>query len=321
MKRGGRFANWSVVVYTDKASIEVLQTAFPFETYPMLVLCIVDWPAFTDSNGLPSPEMLRCLRFQSAELFPTQICCIRDADTVFQSTLFACYSKPEEITEFSKALEQWEATFVDTWLGTELIQRPIVIGSDIAYSKDWHSNFPAPVPWRTPPFYSAFHRISMFNTANSIKDVIRSPLGMFAGFVNFASDKSSFPDLWTQCVRYLGERYTMVRGGFENEYKRIISNKHSQGISGGIVGKDEKILIFVIARLYFDRCFFFPIQYNAENGDKIRPGGYIAQAFTKNEHYNHYPGYYISLLEQQNRKVQYHVVPPIKVCGRLSGML
>ena len=316
IKPTGRFKNWSVVVYTDKASVEALQVAFPFETYSMLVLCIVDWPAFTDSEGLPSPEMLRCLRFQSVELFPTQICCIRDADTLFQTALNLCYGGPKQISEFSKALEQWEKEFVDTWLKNVLIQKPIVIGMDLNYYKPWHSNFPAPVPWRIEAYSM---NLSNRNSREIVNQSISSPYGMFAGFVNFGANKSTFQDLWSHCIRYLGERYSMVRGGFENEYKRIISNKHSQRVSGGIVGKDEKILIFCIARIYFDQCFFFPIQYNSENsGGFFKPGGYIAKAFTQNEHKQKY-GY--SPLRFENENVQYHVIPPVTVCGFKSGML
>lgn len=306
VKRGGRFSNWSVVVYTDKASVDILITTFPFEEYPMLVICVVDWPAFTDSKGLPNPEMLRTVRFQCVELFPRQICCIRDADTIFQGILGNCYAGLDQLTEFSVALEAWEQTFVDTWITTPLIQKPIVIGSDLDYRKIWHSNFPAPVPWRVEVDPTT-------HTRNNDTIRILSPFGMYAGFVNFSADKSTFQDLWTLCVQYLGERYTMVRGSFVNGYQRIISNKHSQAVvSGGIVGKDEKLLLFVIARLYFADCFFFPIQYNSENyapgGRGYPPGGYIQ---TPNSKPNN----------DSNIRPTYYEIPRIKVCGGSSGLL
>lgn len=336
IKRGGRFSNWSVIIYTDSASIELLQTAFPFEDFPMLLLCVVDWPPFTDSRGLPSPEMLRTLRFQCAELFPSQICCIRDADTLFQGVLSHCPALDQELVEFIVALEAWEREFIDVWLEGKLIPNPIVIGSDLTYAKPWHSNFPAPVPWR----------VDVYQNNEPKKNIIDSPLGMFAGFVNFAADKSAFPELWTYCVRYLGERYMMVRGGFENQYSRIISNKHSQSITGGIVGKDEKILIFVVAKLFFANCFIFPIQYiqdlSRDSYTNI-PGGFVNNTFPKIKNCKPYPKRSVVISDSEensnnetssaitnneespgvcnSNQIYRYTIPRIIICGYSSHML
>jgi hypothetical protein len=318
VQQNPRFARWSVVVYTDASTLPILQSAFPSSTYPQLVLCVVDWPVYTDSDGLPERNVFRCLRYQCAELFPTQICCIRDADTLFQRVITNCKEKSETLAEFSHSLGTWEQTFIDTWLGTELIQKPIVIGTDYSYGKDWHSNVPQNFPLRASTSYLERWASKKMGLP------FESPLGVFAGFVNFGPDKSTFRDIWTRSVQYLLSRFSMVRGGFENEYKRIVSNKHAQYLTGGIVGKDEKIILFVFLRFYIDHCFFFSIQYQLENGSSgTLPGGFVAEPFTKNEKYNLYdiPKSSYKLVGHEDPTVQWKLIPPISLCGVRSGML
>ena len=314
VQQNPRFARWSVVIYTDTLTLPILQTAFPSSEFPQLVLCVVDWPVYTDSDGLPERNVFRCLRYQCAELFRNQICCIRDADTLFQRVITNCKEKSETLVEFSHSLGTWEQTFIDTWLGTDLIRKPIVIGSDTNYWKPWHSNFPQNIPLRYPI------RSSRYMGTNAY--VIDAPNGVFAGFINFAADKSTFSDLWTRSVQYLLSRYSIVRGGFENNYERIISNKHAHRFSGHVVGKDEKIILFVFIRYYIDQCFFFTIQYNNENSEDShgnKPGGFVAEPFVKDEKYNYYPNS-ISVYGTEST-IQYKVIPPIRVCNTLSGML
>jgi hypothetical protein len=223
---------------------------------------------------------------------------------------------PEGLAEFSSALGTWEQKFVDTWLANDIIQKPIIVGTDYSYGKDWHSNIPENFPLR-----ASTTMLQNWNTERNT--IFTSIFGVFAGFLNFAADKSIFRDLWTRSVQYLLSRFSMVRGEFENGYKRIVSNTHTYYLTGGIVGKDEKIILFVIIRYYIEHCFFFSIQYQLEN-DSINfpPGGFVAEPYTKNEKYNLY-----KLTEpkfkphNEEEKVQWKLVPPILVCGQYSGML
>ncbi len=293
-----RFSNWFVTVYTDTVTLGILQEAFRFSEFPNLVLCVVDWPYYTDSDGLPEASVFRTLRFQCVELFPSQICCIRDADTLFQRVLRYC----DDMTSFSSALGAWESHFVESWLHGDVLSKPIVLGTEISYGQQWHTNLPLKLALRAELYFNYSFTLS----GQKQQYAYTAPYGIFAGFVNFSANKRPYAALWTQCVEYLVARYSMVRSRFENQYRRQISNRRIKGLTGAIEGKDERLMLFVVVPLYLKQCFFFTIQYLSENST---------------ESYSSFPSVYVVESLNDSTTIVKKDIPTIKVCGFSTALL
>ena len=263
-REGGPFKDWGFVLYTDSGTIQFLQSVFPFSQFPKLCLILVDWPFYSNSAGFVDTSILRCLRFQVIDLFPRQICLIRDADTLFQRVLEKTAASDETVTT---AIEAWEAHFVRRWRSMES-SPPLIIGTSIMYKKEWHVNtplalaFPFDIDSRFIP-YGIFLRQNQVVYGANYQDSI---FGVLAGFINIAADKSTLGGLWQRCVEYLQTRFFMARFPYKYKYKRFISNSFSHKYYGAQVGKDEKCILFVMCRYYLPSIYFFDIHYSAETG-------------------------------------------------------
>jgi hypothetical protein len=255
-----RFSNWGFVLYTNADTKNLLQDVFPFSQFPKLCLVVVDWPFYALSNGSVDTSILRCLRFQSMELFPMQLCLIRDADTLFQRVLNETSSSDENVTN---AIETWEAHFLERWLGLRP-SPPLVIGTSIMYKKEWHVNTPLAIA--LPTNRIAYGRLLEQSKVVFGADYENPIFGVFAGFVNVAADKSSLDGLWQRCVEYLQTRFFMTRFSYKYKYKRYISNTFSIKYYGATVGKDEKCILFAMCRYYLPSIYFYDIHYSAETG-------------------------------------------------------
>lgn len=269
-REGGPFANWGLVLYTNLKTNDFLQAIFPFSEFPKLCLVLVDWPFYNDSTNSVDTSILRCLRFQVLDLFPNQICLIRDADTLFQRVLDKTLPSNEEVTN---QIEAWEAHFVKRWLGMAP-SPPMVMGTSITYHKEWHTNTPLALAFPFDVNQSIISRDTFLlkqnvtygiNQSFYFSSISTEPIfGVYAGFVNVTADKSMLADLWRQCVTYLQSRFFMARYPFQHKYKRFISNSFSYKYYGAQVGKDEKCMLFVMCRYYLPAIYFYDINYNAE---------------------------------------------------------
>jgi hypothetical protein len=263
-REGGPFRNWGFVLYTDAGTINFLQSVFPFSQFPKLCLILVNWPFYSNSAGFIDTSILRCLRFQVMDLFPNQICLIRDADTLFQRVLSKTVSSDENVTN---AIEAWEAHFVQRWrsLGPS---PPLIIGTSILYKKEWHVNtplalaFPLDVGSKFIPYGTFLKQEDVMYGAEYGSKLF----GVLAGFVNVAADKSTLQGIWPRCVEYLQTRFFMARFPYKYKYKRYISNSFSYKYYGAQVGKDEKCILFVMCRYYLPSIYFYDIHYSAETG-------------------------------------------------------
>jgi hypothetical protein len=262
----GPFRNWGLVLYTDYTTLRILQRVFPFSIYPKLCIVMVNWPFYAMSNGSIDTSVLRCLRFQVVDLFPRQICLIRDADTLFQRVLILTTASDENVTN---AIEVWEAHFLSRWRGM-VASPPLVIGTSILYKKEWHVNTPLSLAFPFNVESTRQTRIPRETFLEQNKVVFGAEFdstifGVLAGFVNVASDKSTLGGLWQRCVEYLQTRFFMARFPYQYGYKRYISNTFSSKYYGATVGKDEKCILFVMCRYYLPSIYFFDIHYSAEN--------------------------------------------------------
>ncbi len=246
-----RFETWGVVIYTDIKTLPLLRGIFPFETYPKLIIAVVDWPYYSIEGGVCEPSILRCLRFQATELFQGKTIFIRDADTIFVKGLQLYTSREDYITYL---ILWWEADFLKQLSseynnlyrssihqklqreGIHLISKDIIIGTMEGYTSSWHKNLPGPFP--LSPYVNQYrfrHELGPRHLATHA-----AYNGVFAGFVNVS--KHVTQPLWKNSIDYLTQRYFIAidRGA------RVISDRYCTASTGGsFIGKDERILLFV----------------------------------------------------------------------------
>jgi hypothetical protein len=320
-REAGSFRNWGLVLYTDFNTVRILQRVFPFSRYPKLCIVMVEWPFYTMSNGFIDTSVLRCLRFQIVDLFPNQICLIRDADTLFQLVLDRTKVSDENVTN---AMESWEAHFVERWRGM-MPSPPLVIGTDTSYKRPWHVNTPLPLSFPFEVESTIETRIprETFLEENKVVYGVEydSPIfGVLAGFVNVAADKSSLRGLWQRCVEYLQTRFFMVRLPYQYGYKRYISNTFSSKYYGATVGKDEKCILFVMCRYYLPSIYFYDVHYGAENGSGHQFTYLVERTVNSKDSWNPKNRGYTNENTLTRELIPYEV-PPIEVTPGFNSQL
>jgi hypothetical protein len=292
-KKTSRFKKWGVIVYTDERTRTLLETVFPYADYPKLILAVVEWPFYATKAGRCEPTIMRCMRFQVMELFPTQTICIRDADTLFvnllerqyptESVKMATEEETRKVHEkFARTRDYatymvlwWESEFMKAWASEETspifsqyqIYSQLIIGSSLDYSKPWHTNIPIELPLSEK--VNARKLVSTMRQKTQKPVSHTSTLGLYAGFVNLSKQRNqilyiqAIQHLWKDCVEYLESRYFMAGPD------RLISDVYCRPISGAAIGKDERLLLFVFSRV--ENIQAYTTFYNIEYGPTEKP--------------------------------------------------
>jgi len=273
-----KLQKWGMIIYTCKNTYKYLRKRFPAKRYPKLILAVVMWPYFSKDDGSIEVSILRCMRNQSMDLFPTKCVCIRDADTIFHKamTYYTKYNKYRD--EFATLIHEWELSFLNLWTesfsdseledykksppDTRYITEPIVLGTSYGYETEWHLDIPFPTPFIEEA--SKNYNMKKFFEDTKLK---YKGKGLYAGFVNIGRHRENITNLWEHCVTYLTERYFMMRppGG-----ERIISDYFCDKFNGSTIGKDEKLLLFAILRHAFDFTHILYIEYGISKKPIIR---------------------------------------------------
>jgi hypothetical protein len=265
------WTNWGYILYTNHQSVGRLRGQFPLELWPNLVFCVVDWPRYTIPEVGVEPSIMRVLRYQATELFPTSMILIRDADTIFPAIVeqgitdaLPGYS-PVHSSEENRRLEseimrisQWERNFINEWKRQDP-EKGIVLGTHFTYYAEWHRNFPLEVAL-TDTFSCMNDKefLGPFRALRKPGDFIYySPLGIYAGFINVSQ---RFPPearihLWTATILWLNKRFCAIE--VPEKGKTIISNEYAGKLAGHRVGKDERVVLFEWCRLFLPTIRFF----------------------------------------------------------------
>ena len=138
-----------MIVYTNPSTLEFLLSAFPLDRYPKLTFAVVEWPMYSyPTGGGIDMLVLRCLRFQAIDHYPTKYVHMRDADTLF-------VVKINEGPVFTKLVFDWEQKYLEMIPRLEEKGYQIVMGTFDGYVGKYHTNIPYPVefsfPVRTAP--------------------------------------------------------------------------------------------------------------------------------------------------------------------------
>jgi len=286
------FKSFGMVIYTDKRSQDHLQKAF--SAYPKVIYGVTNWSSFAEGDAIEG-TILRCMRFQAVEAFPQSIICTRDADTIFTTEIMTAedaYRKgfkgktPDGtvIDDYRPFLAQkigdWEAEFIKFWKAEG---SPINIGTNFNYHMRWHQELPfvysiknvsEKYGFRTPSFNGARLNISKeqggrfsdYYNETKLRLVLNAPVGIYAGFTNFAAARPS--DLWSRSFDYITSHYLLV----DHEKRKIISNARVTFID--MVGKDERIVLFAMIPKYHKLCYFFCLEYYGSDWVYYLPGLY-----------------------------------------------
>jgi hypothetical protein len=272
------FKSFAMVIYTDKRSLDILQTAF--SAYPKVIYAVTNWPAFAKGDDIEG-TILRCMRFQAVEAFPSSIICSRDADTVFTTEIMTAdqayrkgfKGKTEDGTVIddyrpflAHKIGDWEAEFIKYWKAEG---SPINIGTNLKYLMQWHTELPfvysiknSSKRYKNTPTYKNARtdisrekggRFTNYYKTTSNRLVLKAPLGIYAGFMNFLPTRPL--DLWSNSFDYITSHYSLVN--FETE--KIISNTYVEFVDK--VGKDERIVLFTMIPKYYKICYFFSLEY------------------------------------------------------------
>ena len=252
------FEKWAIIIYVDEWTYEVLNF---LKLYPKVIIAIVKWNQFTvTADKKPNKiegTVFRTLRFQALEAFPRSTICVRDADTIFNTG---------EVTEKdTENIGNWEKQFIEMWY-TE--GSPILLGVFLNYLKMWHTDFPFIFPLKNVDLLEK----KRFNSKTSNSQLyFRSPAGVLAGFTNFTNKRPT--DIWVYSFDYIALHYKLYNSPFGKQ----ISNQRFWILN---VGKDERILIFIMLVKYWNITYFLPIAYG-DKGDDLFDLNYLPAAFEK----------------------------------------
>ena len=252
------FEKWAIIIYVDEWTYEVLNF---LKLYPKVIIAIVKWNQFTvTADKKPNKiegTVFRTLRFQALEAFPRSTICVRDADTIFNTG---------DVTEKdTENIGNWEKQFIEMWY-TE--GSPILLGVFLNYLKMWHTDFPFIFPLKNVDLLEK----KRFNSKTSNSQLyFRSPAGVLAGFTNFTNKRPT--DIWVYSFDYIALHYKLYNSPFGKQ----ISNQRFWILN---VGKDERILIFIMLVKYWNITYFLPIAYG-DKGDDLFDSNYLPAAFEK----------------------------------------
>lgn len=254
------FDKWGIIIYTDEFTSKKLDF---LRKFPKVIIAVVHWTQFTiEEKRYLNPEYIiektkidgsvcRTLRFQALEAFPKSIILVRDADTIFN---FHYLKKIDQIGN-------WEKLFIELWFQEG---SPILLGVSLVYLRDWHTEFPFIYPLKVRN-QGLKKRFKNWETQSGTQLSFKSPAGVLAGFTNFTTKRPA--DLWLYSFDYIVLHYKL----FNNQ----ISN-HSSYIAD--IGKDERIIIFIMLVKYWNITYF--LQIHLEDYDLLYPG-YLLSAFTQ----------------------------------------
>jgi hypothetical protein len=273
------FKNYGVVIYTDEYTFAMLRPLLLM--YPKTILAITHWEQFKISYKITG-TVLRCLRFQALEAFPTSHILVRDADTLFVPEIAGLdhiYSRGYKATDIEtgtiiednreyliEKIGAWEQQFIELWFRERL---PLLFGINLFYKDIWHADFPfiwprkmyhntrSTLKTRMPGVEKETSgRFNDYKERYGLQLYIEGPAGIFAGFTNFSNGRPD--DLWLLSFDYIQTRY------------KVITTSRGENISNtqlwiDSLGKDERILIFAILIKYWALCFFLSINYTINN--------------------------------------------------------
>ena len=262
------FEKWGVIIYVDEWTYELLKF---LKLYPKVIIAIVKWNQFiitTDKKpNKIEGTVFRTLRFQALEAFPKSTICVRDADTIFNNG---------QVTEKdTENIGNWEKQFIEMWY-TE--GSPILLGVFLNYLKMWHTDFPFIFPLKKED-YTGSEIIGQkqgkerFNTnTNNTQLYFRSPAGVLAGFTNFTTKRPN--DIWLYSFDYIVLHYKLYNSP---------SGKKISNLEFWIneVGKDERIIIFIMLVKYWNITYFLTINYGSTSEGNLFDSQYLPAAFQK----------------------------------------
>jgi hypothetical protein len=251
------FTNYGMVIYTDENTFDILKKIFSI--YEKVIIAVVNWPKFKiDCNKIEN-TVLRCLRFHALEAFPNSDILIRDSDTIFPTEIFSSNhayqmgikgynSNGNPIEDYRRVMinkiGDWEKTFIE-----KIFQKDtpsIIIGTNLLYLQKWHREIPFQIN------NSIISKYLYKPTKSNNFFYFNAPNGVFAGFINFKRNRPS--DLWTYSIDYIHNQFEIKDGKINNiklNYRKKVTS----------IGKDEKIILFIIIVKYWSLCFFFTIYY------------------------------------------------------------
>jgi len=253
------FDKWGVIIYVDELTFEFMKF---LKLYPKVIIAVVKWNQFTDpSRDVEKPNKIegtvfRTLRFQALEAFPRSTICVRDADTIFNTG--------EVREEDTDNIGNWEKQFIELWYAEG---SPILLGVSLNYLKMWHTEFPFIFPLKKADALGK----KRFNSETSNSQLyFRSPAGVLAGFTNFTNKRPT--DIWLYSFDYIALHYKLYNARFGKE----ISNERFW-INN--VGKDERIIIFIMLVKYWNITYFLRITYGGK--ENLFDSKYLPDAFEK----------------------------------------
>ena len=253
------FDKWGIIIYTDEFTSKLLDF---LREFPKVIIAVVHWTQFTiEEKRYLNPEYIiektkidgsvcRTLRFQALEAFPKSIILVRDADTIFDY-----HYLEKQIDEIGN----WEELFIKLWFQEG---SPILLGVSLTYWKEWHAEFPFiyPLKVRNDGIKKRFEN---WETKSGTQLSLKSPAGVLAGFTNFTTKRPA--DLWLYSFDYIVLHYKL----FNNK----ISNRDSYILD---IGKDERIIIFIMLVKYWNITYFLTI--DLEDDNLLNPD-YLRSAF------------------------------------------
>lgn len=260
------FEKWGVIIYVDEWTYELVKF---LKLYPKVIIAIVKWNQFTITTDMKPNKIegtvFRTLRFQALEAFPRSTICVRDADTIFNSG---------EVTEKdTDNIGKWEKQFIEMWYAEG---SPILLGVDLNYLKMWHTDFPFIFPLKEEDsigsrIWGQIQGKERFNSnTNNTQLYFTSPAGVLAGFTNFTTKRPN--DIWLYSFDYIVLHYKLYNSP---------SGKKISNLKFWIneVGKDERIIIFIMLVKYWNITYFLTINYGSRN--EGIDSQYLSAAFQK----------------------------------------
>jgi len=312
------FEKWGIIIYVDEWTYEVLNFLKLYPKVIIAIVKWNQFTVTTDKKpNKIEGTVFRTLRFQALEAFPRSTICVRDADTIF-NTGEVTEKDTENIGNWEKQfIEMWYAEGSPILLGVFLnylkmwhTDFPFIFPlkrADTTGKKRFNNTEPIFGDNLTADMIRAeiakFERMvqadpeSVFvdTLVSAIKDAkkqleelekkegkfnnntkntglyFRSPAGVLAGFTNFTNKRPT--DIWLYSFDYIALHYKLYNSP---------SGKKISNLAFWIneVGKDERILIFIMLVKYWNITYFLPIAYG-NKGDNLFDSKYLPAAFEK----------------------------------------
>lgn len=232
-----------VIVYTDSFTKPILESLFPLNDYPNLVLALVNWPYFTNEKGNVDQPVLRMLRYQAVDHFPTHNVHMRDADTLFVALM--------KRVDFLKHVLDWETAYLQFVPKVAATGKQIILGSNEEYQPTYHDNMAFP---------SVIANLTKLNSGKRAQSNYKymSYNGVFAGFASVLENREGIEEFWRLCVEYALQRYYMVE---DPETKELVTINYLYKISYAD-GKNERMLLYSVIPKLMSKIYFMNVDYD-----------------------------------------------------------